>query len=465
MSISSTWNSGHGMPSYLQTASKKPSRQLAGSIEEPSLPLEPPAKKRPPFVKKLSSPLHQDTPSKTLFEPSSKMPAQNPEKPVKKGGAYVPKYTDPHLPPIPPLSVQGKSYLPAPSGDPLLAVYRPPQKPASYTAKTQISLSRPTFKLPPLEIPVSRATAASSFTEPMEIEPPRSMDIDPPSKETVRTMTALSLLGTDLASATIKQRNIGDCYLLASFDAIQHHPAAARILQQIQIQEKLPTKKGDPIHYIVTFPSGKRAEFSEAEVGKEKLGKKPLEGHRAWQLLELAYSKATRSERNRKRDNPFENDGEGHSPLIMESGIAKNALYDMFGGEEEEVTCEDSVFNVKNTDPFEDNPDGLINLITFLRKVERESKNSHHILAASSVAKSGTKDTVELVTNHHGVTTHQSFPRSHAFSIRSFNLDTTPPTITIANPHDTANKVHTLSLREFCKIFWRVSGVKLPSTS
>jgi hypothetical protein len=316
---------------------------------------------------------------------------------------------------------------------------------------------RKAFNLPPLQIPAIQSELLNPETTAMEVESPR-----PEKRKPVGILIALTtMLGKAFRQEPFKQRNIGDCYLLASFDAIQHHPAAESILNQIRIEEIPSTKEGEAIRYSVEFPSGKRAEFTADEIGMEKLGKKPLEGHRAWQILELAYSKATRNTRNRERKTPFDRDGEGHSPLILESGIAKNALYDMFGGEQQEITCEDTSFPwVKNTDTFDRNPQGRTKLISFLRNIEKDASH-HYILAASSAAQSDTEDTIHLVRHQGGKSVSQSFPRSHAFSIREFDLD--KGTITIANPHDTARKVDTLTLSEFGKVFWRISGIKIPA--
>jgi hypothetical protein len=330
---------------------------------------------------------------------------------------------------------------------------QPPAGPKPITIPAHLvapTPKQPAYTFVPVKAKSQKEKPASKPIDAMEVE-------DAPMTPTPSETTAWDLLGSNY-KAPFKQRNIGNCYLLAAYDALQHHPMGPELLNRIKIVETPGSLLKPGKAYTVIFPSGKRAEFTEDEIGVEKVGKKPLDGPKAMQFMELAYSKATRSERNRKRDNPFADEGRGHSPIIMESGVAKDALVDMFGGEEALVTSEDIEHAVKNTDPLAKNPEGRVKLITFLRDIEKDTQH-HYILAGSTAAKSDTEDTITLTRREGGMTVHESFPRGHAFSIRAFDLDKS--TITVANPHDTS-KQETLKINDFCKVFWRVSGVKLP---
>lgn len=285
-----------------------------------------------------------------------------------------------------------------------------------------------------------------------------------PSTSPLQSTAAAVLLGPDKRPITFKQGTIGDCYLLAGLDSILHHPAAEQLLNQITIQ----TVEGPDHHpkqYTVRFPSGLQSTFDTAEVGMERDGKKPLDGPHGMQLLELAYAKSTRSERNRERGiNAFPDDGRCHTPTIVEEGLSERALSDMYGGETIRVDSVDnppSNFLISGDEPLSANVNAVKELKALFSSIAKDTRNNY-ILTAATPQFGFSADKLAPITILHleSGNGYGTYERKHSYSIRSF--DPKARTITIANPHDTASQVRTISLNEFCSIFRAVSGVKLP---
>lgn len=269
-----------------------------------------------------------------------------------------------------------------------------------------------------------------------------------------------NLLPANPKRLTFQQGDINDCYLLAGIDSLLHHPAAAAIFEQIQVQEKTDGN-GTVEKYCLIFPSGRSALFREDELGRAKCKRAPLAGPNPLQMLELAYSKMTRTERNQERRHPFPNDGRGYSPIIAGWGHTGDALQDMFGGkrvsllEENIPRCN---LQLRPTDSLCESPNGLRRLVSFLQTISQNSENVY-ILGALTPASGRGLESIYLTRMQNGRKIQQEFLRDHYYSIRSFDLPN--GTITVANPHDTANKVYTLTLKEFCDAFREITGIKL----
>jgi hypothetical protein len=107
-------------------------------------------------------------------------------------------------------------------------------------------------------------------------------------------------------------------------------------------------------------------------------------------------------------------------------------------------------------EPLDMNLNAVNALKNLLQSASRDSK--HTYLLSATTPQFGSYS--GAITLYHQDGTFTTYDRRHSFSIRDF--DPEAETVTIANPHDTAAKVQTLSLNDFCRVFRAVSGIKLP---
>lgn len=277
------------------------------------------------------------------------------------------------------------------------------------------------------------------------------------------------LFGSNLKKINFEQGAIGDCYLVAGFDALLQHPAGTAILKKIKIEEMPGTDDG-PSLYTVKFPTGQQIIINSTEIGAQRHGRDPLKGPKGLQLLELAYAKLTRSNRNRKLDIPYPRNGRGYSPILVEGGNTKNALHDMLGGQKVDLDASDDTppgVDISYTDPLSKNPNGLRNLKNTLAEIAADKKN-YYLLAACTPSHlpkdkpNYNRIYISKSTSHSPPATRE-FYRNHYYSVRDFDLKR--QTITVVNPHDTATNVYTLTMKEFCDVFQGIDGIKLDKTS
>jgi hypothetical protein len=337
---------------------------------------------------------------------------------------------------------------------------------------TNTAGKKPRFVLPPLFIPVrpfipvypapfthAQPPGSGHHTEQHTALKTSSPSFYPPDVWE-NPVSLRELLPSNLSKVHFKQGTIGDCYLLAGLDAILHHPKAEQLLNDIMVEE-CRNLKGKVYKYKITFPSGRWGAFYANELGARKCFHSPLDGPDPIRMMELAYAKMTRKQRNRNRPFPFINEGRDATPIILCKGSSKHALRDMLGGKLFEFSASQFASKTqpyRKTEPLTQNPDTLLALS---KQLSHLASDPDHIYVLSAFTPDETFFSSTIHTQPKDSGQRKQFYRNHSYSIRSF--DPAKKTITLANPHDTKRFVDTLTLEEFCQAFQGIEGVRLPA--
>jgi hypothetical protein len=309
------------------------------------------------------------------------------------------------------------------------------------------------FPVPdPLVIKDSFHPSSSSSKQPL----PSLSVTPPPPKDDIYT----DLFSSDPKNAHFEQGDIGDCYLLAVFDAMLRHPKGERILRTFKFEETFP-KGRQGKWYRVTFPTGECVEVPEPQVGKKRCKLSPVQGPKGIQLLELAYGKMVRPERNEGLDEQYPNRGCGSTPLLMDAGSPLEALQNIFGGTTLKVIAGKQV---PKTDTLSQNANSWKRLEEMMEEVVSDTKHDYLFAAEAP------DDLPRNRANHDAIFLHRDwgtptatkirFERDHTYSVRS--IDPVKHEIIVANPHDTKHEVHKLSWDEFFQVFRGLYGIRIP---
>ncbi len=285
----------------------------------------------------------------------------------------------------------------------------------------------------PQQKTVSLPAPPANVTKPVQLHKPMSED------ELFKF-----IYGDDLKKLSFKQGTMDNCYFLSALDAILHHPMGKQLLSTIKIEMKYKNRSKKVEEYTVTFPSGLKSQINVRELGAEWRKKVPVQGPLAIQLLELAYAKAV--------------------PEIK-GDLSERAFMDMFGGKPIQQKARFNVPTgkiVQKTDPFKANPNALKDLEQFLSDLSQPEVYNKSIICAYTPEKlpdigDRRHDFIYLINPDKS---WKAFYREHTYSIRGFDL--AKREITLANPHDTAKEVFTLSFEDFIKVFRGISGFTMP---
>lgn len=288
---------------------------------------------------------------------------------------------------------------------------------------------------------------------------PSAVSVSPPPQEDIY----IRLFGPDLKKVHFKQGDIGDCYLLAALDAILKHPAGDDILRTIKIEEKF-TKGRHAKRYRVTFPTGDSVKVSASQVGKRRRKLSPVQGPVGIQLLELAYGKMIRPERNEGLDEPYPNKGRSYTPVLMNAGGCLEALQNLFGEASWKLTPGKQGHS---TQTLSRNSNSRDRLKEKMEQVALDMEHYYLFTAATpdDLPRNQANHNVILLDKHwEGIPNafQVRFEREHVYSVRA--IDPVEQTITVADPHDTNRKAHQLSWDEFFKVFYGLYGISVPKT-
>lgn len=299
---------------------------------------------------------------------------------------------------------------------------------------------------------------------------------DPMNKDAVADIYS-RLFGPNLQEVHFKQRSIGNCYFLAALRTMLDNSERSRILRKIKIQE-VPAKGRDPLRYRVTFPGRRAIEVNARQIGQDRDGRQPVYGPLGVQLLELAYGKMIRKERNdaREKENdpkkaPYPHRGRNRTPSLMERGSSQHALMQMLGGGHIELTADQSKpfgLKVESTRALDQNPEIVEQLEIFLRGVAPHPDAPFVYLLTAIMPDNLPKDVaddgvIHLQKSANPVSSQRQFYRNHVYSVQAMDLG--KRTITVVNPHDTKKAVHTMSFEEFCEVFWKIEGIYLDKST
>jgi hypothetical protein len=356
--------------------------------------------------------------------------------------------------------IQESGGIPLESGDIISLSKHPPKKKTAHEGDVPPVLTSEPVDMEADTIP---KPLYPSFTFPIEKPVPL------PSKQQVVEESFDRLFGPDFSKITFKQGTIGDCYLVAVFDALIHHPVGERLLRKVKI-ESIRDEQDRVDRYRVTFPSnraqGNVVEFSASEFGPDRYRYKLLHGPAGLRILELAYLKLVRSARNEMREKSFPDDGFGHTPLLTEGGHPHDVLLDMFGGENVYITPRHYAKTdrpILPSDRMAASEQAVAEFKNLLWHMVA-SKNNYYFLCAKTAEPALPGTTTFQVPLWRGdKMVNQTFETSHTYSIRAYDPDT--KMVTLANPHNTAIEVIQLHRDEFCQIFRSVSGIRIPKSS
>ena len=248
-----------------------------------------------------------------------------------------------------------------------------------------------------------------------------------------------------LFNGELMQQNVGNCYLIASFNSLKASPHFEAIIRtSVEV-----TKDG----YYVKFPLGgkeprTRIFVSHADLEKQKVNRSedeynrtslhPVQGSTGWQVLEAAYVKL--------------HTGGAMNRAEVEGGYGHRALGEMFGTGVEQGTIEGNFSSsleasgkkadvVAWLNRFHNGRD--IGTVNTIRRRERRGERSD----------SGTYD-----AQASGRPVKLFY--SHAYSIESVQKFNSPPIVRVKNPHDTSQPL-VFTFDEFVKAFADTSSVSL----
>jgi hypothetical protein len=259
----------------------------------------------------------------------------------------------------------------------------------------------------------------------------------PPADLVSKTHSIASYMGADPLEATFRQGSVGDCYFLAAVDSLQHHPQGKALLESIRVDMNFSTQT-----CTIFFPSGKQEEIKIGELGQPQNNKKPIQASAPGvAMLELAYAQMVSRTRSQKWYAYNFGCSKPKTPFDLVSGglgnVALNKI--LIGDKRSEIT-------VMKIHP--------VLLKNFLRKVAQDERHDY-ILTAS---RGPEWPWLNLTNVRPMVKGNTKLYRDHSYSLRSINLKDN--TVTVANPHDTKNQVLTLTMKEFCRVFSEIDGIK-----
>lgn len=242
-----------------------------------------------------------------------------------------------------------------------------------------------------------------------------------------------------LFGGNLNQQNVGNCYLIGAFRAIQFSPLCETIMRTC-VEE---VSNG----YIVRFPLGTRYDdqrsifVNSADLKPQTVmrdGKhvqlRPVQSSIGWQVIEAAFAIDKFGVVDRSK---------------MEGGLGSDALTQLFGPGVLRTTID----NQRGGTPDHQNSfahgDASIrqNVLTWLN----EFNNGKDIATVNTPRSVTGKDTEQFTVDRY------AFYRNHAYAVQS--VDKFARTITIANPHDTG-KPMTLTYNQFLQAFSDISGVR-----
>ena len=260
-----------------------------------------------------------------------------------------------------------------------------------------------------------------------------------------RTKPIMEYMGQNPSQATFQQGKIHNCYLHATVDATQHHRLFGRLLSRIRVGE-VKDKTGGVKAYDVYFPGCRPQKVEEREIGLAKDGYEPVRGHKGFQMLELAYAKLVSRFRNRKPEFapvPYPNEGRDHALALVGCGLPSEAMANLFVGH-----------RLTRFTRGHENPKSLARIV---KNVGRDKQNNYLLCAITQEEGMGGR-VFQLPPKLDGSERQiKAFTPFHSYSIRAIHPD---DTVTIADPHDTANRVERLTLEEFGQVFTCVDGIR-----
>jgi len=277
-------------------------------------------------------------------------------------------------------------------------------------------------------------------------------ELPKPTKDVyTRSRPITDYLGPAGLKASFLQGKTGDCYVLSSLDAVQHHPHGKSILDGVRVMEEDHWPDEPNKTYTVCFPTGEQATIYSYELGLKQGEQTPVRGPEAIQLLELAFAKLSAAERNRNKrfaSQPYPDEGRGHELALVRGGIPVEVMRRLFTGQER-----------ADVHRCYDDPDELRQRLAV---IGRDCSQQHVLCALIIPGPKKNKDDedgfIELPPRDDGqARAIQKFYRSHSFSIREIHPN---GTVTVADPHNTATKVDVLTMREFGHVFDCLSGMR-----
>jgi hypothetical protein len=233
-----------------------------------------------------------------------------------------------------------------------------------------------------------------------------------------------------------EQNNIGDCYFLAAMDCVMNSPFWMAFLDRIWIF-KLKASPDRKL-YRVKFPTGsayRPVTVKASVIGQHQGDRKPVQGPKYLQLLELAYASLIQQFRNTENGNL---EHEGNPFELVDGGYAQETLHHLLGGEK-----------------FLMHLDKDENLKDFLKAVRQDSEKVYLLTMATPPKSTENKGPIVLNLGQKTI----QLPRSHAYSVRNFDLSN--QTITIVDPHHSKNKAYDLTLNQCAQIMDWIKGIKL----
>ncbi len=281
-----------------------------------------------------------------------------------------------------------------------------------------------------------------------------------------------NMLGDDLTKNTFQQGiNNGVCYILSFLDPILHHPAGKEILAPLQLHRKQNPITWE-VSYRFTFPSGEQVWINLDEIGQAKIDaptqdnvgqilaiREPVRGPIPIQMLELACARNEQEERNSWLPQAECREDPEHAFMVAKGGKAEQTLERLFGGTKIILASGDED---KELHPLSSNPATVKRARKFLEQAQTDTE--HYYLLTASTPLCFESNWNPLETRMHSCLLSDgsslSLYKSHALSIRRFDME--QDQFIVADPHDTAREIHTLTFEQMCQMFQRISGIKIP---
>lgn len=231
----------------------------------------------------------------------------------------------------------------------------------------------------------------------------------------------------------LQQQNVGNCYLIASFAALQASPHCESVLRtSVRVhgdgwQVRIPL--GDAEGQWVTVT---RAEMGSMMIERDAQGReelRPVVAAEGWVVLEAAYTKHRFGSVDRR---------------ASEGGHADLALQHMFSARQLNTRL---IFADGRENSFNDVPSQQSNAEAWLDSFQ----NQREIGTVSTPHRSeGDRGTFEV--------DGQRFFYSHAYAV--LRVDRQARTVIVANPHNTGNQIH-LTYNQFMRAFRTIKSVEI----
>lgn len=244
------------------------------------------------------------------------------------------------------------------------------------------------------------------------------------------TLTELEY--AELFGGDIKQANVGNCYLIATFVSLQHHDHAEAIL-------RTSIRKTAADTYAVRIPLGlkggkeitvTRAEMNSLQTSKDGRTLQPVNAAEGWKLLEAAFTKMKTGGMDRK---------------ATEGGFSNKVLSQMMGGHDVNVIGNRTPTFGRTDNVTEENY-SEVNLTGDRARVEQvlnEFSNGRHFVHMGSIP--GRRGDVTQYKID-GI----SIYNSHEYALTG--VDAKSRTVTVVNPHDSTKPIN-MTYDQFCRAF------------